>query len=68
MAVFCKAPVSLYVDRSCHRWIVRDPEGQFWVLPSVEDPWNHRHPYHPNSETDLEPVPGHYKDTLGLPF
>ena len=32
--------VALFVDRSCQQWIVRDPEGNFWILPSVEDPWD----------------------------
>ncbi len=58
---------TLFVDRSCQRWVVRDPEGNFWILPSVEDPWEHRQPFHPTAETDLELVPGHYRDMLGLP-
>jgi hypothetical protein len=60
--------VGLFVDRSGQQWIVRDPEGNFWILPSVEDPWEHRQPFAPTAETDLEPVPGHYKDMLRLPF
>jgi hypothetical protein len=52
----------------CRQWVVRDPEGSFWILPSVNHPWEHRQPFHPTPETDLEPVPGHYKDMLELPF
>jgi hypothetical protein len=58
----------LFVDRTCEHWIVRDPEGNFWMLPSVENPWELRRPFEPTTETDLEPVPGHYKVMLGLPF
>jgi hypothetical protein len=59
---------ALFVDRLCPRWIVRDPEGNYWILPSVEDPWEHREPFDVTAETELEPIPGHYKDMLGLPF
>ena len=31
-----KQVVGLFVDKSCQQWIVRDPEGNFWTLPSVE--------------------------------
>ncbi len=68
MTALQKQRVSLFVDRSCQQWVVRDPEGSFWLLPSVEDAWNNRQPFTPTSETDLEPVPGHYRDLLGLPF
>ncbi len=44
------------------------PEGNFWILPSVENPWNQRQPFYPNEESELEPVPGHYKYVLSLPF
>ncbi len=63
-----KQAVALFVERSCQQWVVRDPEGNFWILPSVELPWDHRQPFQPTAETDLEPVPGHYRDLLGLPF
>ncbi|MFZ5832165.1 MAG: hypothetical protein ACOY3P_18940 [Planctomycetota bacterium] len=68
MTTLPKQPVGLFVDRSCRHWIVRDPNGDFWTLPSVEDAWDHREPFRPTSETELEPVPGHYKDMLRLPF
>jgi hypothetical protein len=63
-----KQVAALFADQSRQRWIVRDPEGRFWILPSVGDPWEHRQPFYPTEETALEPVPGHYKDMLGLPF
>jgi hypothetical protein len=63
-----KQPVGLYVDRSCQQWVVRDPDGNFWTVPPVEEPWDLRQPFCPTAETELEPVPGHYKDVLGLPF
>ena len=63
-----KQAAGLFVDRSCQQWIVRDPDGEFWLVPSVENAWDHREPFSPSEETTLEPVPGHYKDMLGLPF
>jgi hypothetical protein len=63
-----KRVVALYVDRVSRRWIVRDPEGNFWSLPSTDNPWDDRQPFSPAEETELEPVPGHYKHMLGLPF
>jgi hypothetical protein len=60
--------VSLYVDKASRQWIVRDPEGNFWSLPSTDNPWDGRQPFTPAEETELEPVPGHYKYMLGIPF
>ena len=68
MLTISKRSVALFADRSSRRWIVRDPEGNFWILPPVNSPWDHREPYQPTEDSDLEPVPGHYKDMLGLPF
>ena len=59
--------VTLYADKVSHRWVVRDFEGNFWSLPSTDNPWDDRQPFSPAEETDLEPVPGHYKYMLGLP-
>ena len=58
--------VALYVDRATQQWIVRDVEGNFWSLPSTDNPWDERQPFTPAEETELEPVPGHYKYLLGL--
>lgn len=59
--------LALYVDRSSRQWIVLDPEGQFWIVPVNEaNAWNHRQPFYPTDETELEPIPGHYKYMLGL--
>jgi hypothetical protein len=64
-----KELVAVFADRASQQWIVRDPEGNFWLVPPArEDPWHHRQPFQPSEEMDLVPVPGHYKDTLGLPF
>jgi len=58
-----------FVDRRCtNHWIVRDPEGDFWIVPSVENAWERRRPFHPTEETELEAIPGHYRSMLGLPF
>ena len=59
--------VALYVDKTTRQWIVRDSEGNFWSLPSTNNPWDERQPFSPAEETELEPVPGHYQYMLGLP-
>ena len=56
-----RQPVALYVDRAGGQWIVRDPEGNFWSLPSTDNPWDERQPFTTAEETELEAVPGHYK-------
>ncbi len=64
-----RSPVlAIYVDRSTQQWIVRDPEGNFWAVPPSDDGWDHRRPFGPTEETELEPIPGHYKYLLRLPF
>ena len=63
-----KQNVLIYVDRSLKQWIVRDPEGNFWIVPGIENPWEHRQPLELSHARELEPVPGHYKYMLGLPF
>ena len=68
MLTLRKNVVTLYVDRSSQQWIVLDPEGNFWIVPSDnENPWNQRQPFYATEETELESVPGHYKYMLGLP-
>ena len=63
-----KQVVAIYVDRTSGRWVVRDCEGNFWVLPPTDTPWDDRQPFSPAEETELELVPGHYKNLLGLPY
>ena len=65
--MFAVRKLSLYIDRSNQQWIVRDPDGNFWIVPSDANPWEHRQPFYLTEETELEPIPGHYKYTLGLP-
>ncbi len=68
MLTLRKNVVNLFVDRSSRQWIVLDQEGNFWIVPSDEqNPWDQRQPFYPSEETELEPVPGHYKYMLGLP-
>jgi hypothetical protein len=67
MLTLGKKVVALYVDRSNQEWIALDPEGNFWKVPPVANPWDHRQPFQPTEDTDLERVPGHYKHMLGLP-
>lgn len=59
--------VAIYVDRASGQWVVRDSEGNFWVLPQTDTPWEDREPFSPTNETELEPVPGHYSYMLRLP-
>ena len=68
MTTGTKRRVALFVERAYQRWVVRDPEGNFWLLPTVDNAWDHRQPFAPTPETELEPVPGHYTSMLGLPF
>ena len=63
-----KPRVTLYVDRSSQQWVVVDLDGNFWIVTSVENPCEQRQPFYLTEETELEPVPGHYKHMLGLPF
>ena len=58
--------VSLYVDRSSQKWVVRDGDGNLWLLPQVDDCWDHREPFEETEESELEAVPGHYRYVLGL--
>ena len=68
MLALRKDAVALFVDRPDQHWIVLDKDGNYWVVPSDEEnPWSQRQPFYPTEETELEPVPGHYKYMLGLP-
>ena len=60
--------VALFVDRSTQQWVVRDADGKFWIVPCVEDAWEQRELFQPTGDTDLEPIPGHYKYLLHIPF
>jgi hypothetical protein len=63
-----KNVMNLFVDRYSQQWIVLDPGGDFWIVRSDDaNPWDQRQPFTPTEETELEPVPGHYKYMLGLP-
>ncbi len=68
MMTLSKQRVAIYVDKPSQQWIVRDAEGNFWIVPVHEEAWEHRKPFFPTEESELEPVPGHYKYMLGLPF
>jgi hypothetical protein len=60
---------AIFVDRMrTEHWIVRDPEGNFWIVPPVENAWESRQPFSPTPDTDLCPIPGHYRAVVGLPF
>src|SRR5437879_13456654 len=59
---------AVFVERSTGQWVVRDPEGDFWTLPTVDDPWRHRLPFHPTEDTVSVPVQGLAKQFLGSQF
>jgi hypothetical protein len=42
--------VALFADKSSQQWVVRDPEGNFWIIPSGNNPWDHRQPFYPTEE------------------
>jgi hypothetical protein len=68
MIVVKQQVVALFVDRSTQQWIVRDPEGNFWSVSTDENGWERRQPFEPSADADLQPIPGHYKYLLRLPF
>ncbi|HLJ50311.1 MAG TPA: hypothetical protein VKU01_30060 [Bryobacteraceae bacterium] len=63
-----KQAAAIFVNRPSQQWIVRDPDGNFWVVPVIDHPWQHRQPLELTDEIDLVPVPGHYRYLLELPF
>ena len=68
MTMIRKPPVALFVERFSQQWVVRNSEGNFWIVPSVENLWEHRQQFHPTEESALEPVPGQYIHMLDLRF
>jgi len=63
----CKA--AIFVDRTCtEHWIVRDPNGNYWIVPPVQNAWDSRKPFEPTVENELVPIPAHYRFMLDLPF
>ena len=68
MTTLQKYAVAIYVDKSSQQWVVRDADGNFWFLPAGDNPWDHRQSFDLTEETELEPIPGHYKYLLNLPF
>jgi hypothetical protein len=68
MTTLPRTKVALYIDPATRQWVVRDPDGNFWLVPSSEDGWEQRQPLEVSEDSELEPVPGHYQYMLGLPF
>lgn len=60
--------IALFADRTSQRWVVRDQKGQLWALPPVANGWEDRKPFELTEETQLEPIPAHYRYFLGVPF
>ena len=63
-----KETLTLFADRTGGRWVVLDSGGNFWELAAGDRPWEHRRLCHLSGDTDLNLVPAHYKQLLGLPF
>ena len=68
MTTIRKHVVAIFVDKSSQQWVVRDADGNFWLLPIVANSWEQRQPFALTEETALEPIPGHYKYRLDFPF
>jgi hypothetical protein len=68
MLTMPRPTVALYVDRTNQQWVVRDSDGNYWVVPAVDSGWAQREPYELTDKSELEPVPTHYKYLLDLPF
>ena len=49
-----KSATALFVDRSCQQWVVRDAEGNFWIVPPGDNAWDGRQPFQVTEETELE--------------
>ena len=48
MLALRRCAFALFVDRSNQQWIVLDPEGNLWAVPSFdENPWSQRQPLLP---------------------
>jgi hypothetical protein len=59
----------LFVDRICpEHSIVCDPDGNFWIVPPVENDWECCSPFESTNETELEAIPEHYLGRLAVPF
>jgi hypothetical protein len=60
--------VNLFADRCSQQWVVLDTDGNYWILSTSDDnPWGQRLPFNLTEETELEPMPGHYKHMFGIP-
>jgi hypothetical protein len=68
MITLSRETTALYVDHATQQWILRDLDGSFWTVGSGDDAWSQRQPFEISDDTNLEPVPGHYKYLLDLPF
>jgi len=63
-----KVTVALFVDRLSNQWVVRDPDGDFWIVPFGESGWDRRRPFELSEISQLESIPRHYIYLLDLPF
>jgi hypothetical protein len=62
-----KPSSTLYADRFTRQWVVRDPEGKFWIVTADDSARATQcDRFFSTEETEFEPVPGHYKHLLGV--
>ena len=60
--------VGLYVAKTCpEHWIAWTTRADSGWSRLAENPWERRQPFQWTEDTELEPIPGHYKYVLGLP-
>jgi hypothetical protein len=50
-----KRLVALFADHFSNQWVVRDTEGNFWVVPSEANGWDRLQPFFPTEDSELEP-------------
>jgi hypothetical protein len=67
MTTVRKQVVQMYVDRVSHQWIVLGCDGIYWAVPAEKQGWDRRQRFVLTDQTELEPIPTHYKYLLGLP-
>jgi hypothetical protein len=68
MTSVARQKVLLFVDELLRQWVVRDPDGAFWIASAVDNAWDDRQPFFVTESCILSSVPEHYKYLPRLPF
>jgi hypothetical protein len=40
MTTIQKYAVAIFVHKASQQWVVRDADGNFWLLPAGDNPWD----------------------------